>query len=268
MSCDQKLGFPPGPPTYTVTLSNQSGNCQVGTLTFGGSLTATGNQGDSCLSIPSSVTLSTQNLTVQSQTPAGTTTATFNLTNAAMALSCVSGPCECNYDQVSLTLNGTMSVVSTNGQTTTTQAAFDNTSMLITVDDYAAPDHCVPVAYTMVINGGMTLTTDSNSFDAIYTAYTLTDDSRSGQDLVTISGLIRSDSCFGAGVPVILSTTTLLTMSGGSCPIDGSVQVMTDTQTDVVTYNPDGSVEINVGGNGTQNFPSCLDPALYQCPAS
>ena len=269
LSCDQTvILFPPslGPPTFTVTLNN----CQVSsgtgaTLTFNGTLTANGQQGDTCFSIPTSSTLSTQNLTIQSQTAAGTTTASFSNFSATLALSCSSSPCQCTYDTVGLQLTGTISVVTTDvgGATSSTQATFAQGSTIsITIDQYE-PSQCVPLVYTMTVNGDVSLTTDGNGFQAVFTDYTLHDDATSGHDMVQVSGQVTS-ACLGGAVSFLTRTDLAL---GGACPQAGAVVV---NDTDLVSYTGTGGVEIDLGDNGSVDatFSTCLDPQLFACPAS
>ncbi len=189
VDCNQPIQFPLPPPTFTVTLNN----CQVttstgATLTINGGLTAVGQQGDTCIALPSSPTITMQNLTVQTQTAAGSTTATFgNGFSATVGLSCSSGSCSCTYDTVDLELTGTITVVSKDASGNTlssTQETFSTTSVSISVDQYG--NQCVPTVYDMVVNGNITLITNSITFAATYGAYTIHDDASSGHDMVEV----------------------------------------------------------------------------------
>jgi len=250
-------GFYTGAPTFTVTLNNCQVTGSTGTLTFDGTLSATGQDSDSCVSIPTNVALSIPSLTVQ--TPTGT--ATFSNFSAGVSLSCSAGSCSCRYDTVDLQqLTGTITVAGTNTNSTITFGA--GSSIVITVDTYT---HCVPTVYDMEVNGNITLTTNGNTFPAIYDAYTIHDDASSGHDMVEVSGAVTS-GCFGD--TVIFSTSTDIAL-GNPCPSAGVVYVYATTSgnTDTITYSSSG-VHIDFGAGGSKDFTTCLDSQLFICPAS
>jgi hypothetical protein len=259
VACDQTIViFPPslGPPTYTVTLNNCQISGSTGTLTFNGTLTATGQDTDSCGSIPANVTLTIPNLTVQ--TPTGT--ATFTNFNAGVSLSCSAGSCDCYADTVELHPTGTIAVASTNA---TSQVTFGSgSSILISVDTYNT--QCVPTIYDMQVDGNITLTTNGNAFEATYSAYNIYDDASSGQDMVTIDGDVDSP-CFGDTVGFSTYADIVL---GNPCPSDGVVDVYAYTSftVDEITYSS-GGVHIDFDDGNSADYQSCLDPQLFACPA-
>ncbi|MFI5398487.1 MAG: hypothetical protein ACHQ9S_23390 [Candidatus Binatia bacterium] len=270
LKCDQNIVvFPPsfGPPTYTVTLTS----CQVAgvagtTLTFNGTLTAVGQAGDVCGTIPTSATVSTPSLTMQSQSAAGSTTTTFSGFSAVVSLSNSGSAGSCLYDTVDFQPTGSISVATTGPPATSTQLTFNTGSdVSITVYQYGA--QCVPQIYNVELTGAVTLVTDTHSFQATYTTFDLYDDTTKapGQDTVDISGTVNSP-CFGGAVD--LSTFNSLSLTGGACPIAGDIEVAANGNTDLVSF-VSGGVNIDLGYDGTvdQHFTSCLDPALFVCPA-
>jgi hypothetical protein len=258
--CGQDIiGIAPsfGPPTYTVTLNDcQVANGAGATLTFNGNLTATGSEGDSCLSIPADVALTIPNLTVQ--TPTGT--ATFTNFSAGVSLDCSTGSCDCYYDTMELNPAGTIAVTGTN---VTNQVTFDGgSSIVIGVYTYGA--QCVPTEYDMEVNGSVTLTTNNNTFPATFDAYDIYDDATSGQDMVDIEGDVYS-TCFGDTVNFSTYTDIVL---GNPCPSDGVVDVYAYTSgtIDEITYSSSG---VHIGfDDGSSTDYGCLDPLLFACPAS
>ena len=270
VTCSQDL-IPPfslGPPTYTVTINNcavDEGNGK--TATFNGTVTAIGQQGDFCGTIPTSATVAAPNLTVTTTSSAGSTTATFTNVAAAVDLSCSSGDCQCTYDTVALHVTGGINVVSKDPldvTRSTTQAIFNGTDIAITVQQYAS--QCVPVIYSMQVDGNVSLTTDGHAFAATFANYMLADDATSGTDMVTITGGVSSD-CLGA--PINVTTVTSLAITNGKpCPVAGALQVAADVHTDLVSYSA-GGVQIDLGNDGSvdETFDTCLDPRLAVCPA-
>jgi hypothetical protein len=275
LKCDQDIviGFPPsfGPPTYAVTLNN----CQVAgttgtTLTFNGTLTAVGQADDVCGTVPTNVTVSIPNLTMQAQSPAGSSTTTFTGFSAALLLTDAGSAGSCMFDTVDLSPSGSISVATTGPPATSTQLTFNSGSdVSISVSQYG--DQCVPQIYDLELNGDVTLTADGQSFRATYTTYDLSDDTTvtAGQDTVDISGTVDSP-CFGGSVDV--STFNSLSLNGGACPIAGDVEVTTNAtgDTDLVSYTASGGVTIDLGDDDSidQTFPTCLNSELFVCPVS
>jgi hypothetical protein len=260
-ACDQDIiiGIPPsfGPPTFTITLNGCQVSNGTGTLTFNGTLTATGQEGDSCFSIPTDVTLTIPSLTVQ--TP--TSTATFTNFSAGVSLSCSGGSCDCFYDTVELHPTGTIAVAGTN---TNSQVTFGSgSSIYISVYTYSA--QCVPAVYDMEVDGNITLTTNGSTFAATYDTYTIHDDASSGHDMIEVDGDVTS-ACFGDTVTFSTSTDIAL---GNPCPSDGVVDVYANTSgnTDEITYSSSG-VHIDFEDGSSADFGSCLNTQLFACPAS
>ncbi len=262
VSCDQTITITPPfftPPVYTVTLNS----CQVagpsGNITVNGTLTIADQQAEACLaSIPTSATVTAQNLTIQM--PNGTT-ATFTGFSAGLGLSCNSGSCSCFADTATLQPVGSITV---SGNGTSTQIAFgDGSSVSLSVAQFKTPQ-CVPTVYDMQIDGNITLTTGTNVFAATYAAYTIHDDATSGHDMVEVSGDVNS-ACFGD--TVTFSTETDIAL-GNPCPSAGVVDAFANTSgnTDTITYSASG-VHIDFGAGGSTDFSSCLDPGLFACPA-
>ncbi|MGD0948676.1 MAG: hypothetical protein ABSA52_14770 [Candidatus Binatia bacterium] len=261
VACAQDIVlFPPsvGPPTYTVTLNNCQVTGSTGTLTFNGTLTATGQAGDVCGTIPSTVTVSIPSLTVQ--TPTGT--ATFSNFSADVSLSCSAGSCSCYYDTAYLQPTGTIAVAGTN---TNSQVTFgDGSSIYISVTSYGTSTKCVPTVYDMEVDGNITLTTNGTTFAATYYGYDIYDDASSGNDMVDIEGSVES-ACFGDTVDFSTSTDIAL---GNPCPSAGVVDAYANTSgnTDEITYSSSG-VHIDFGAGGSADFTTCLDSQLFACPA-
>jgi hypothetical protein len=256
-----------GPPTYTITLTN----CQpISTLTLNGTITATDKAKHICFTaIPTGVTLSIPNLTVQSTGSSGSIMATFINVTGTVDLSCSTGSCQCTADTVNLALTGTVSVVTkdTHGATlSSSQVTFGTGSTIaITVNDYAS--QCTPVIYTMVIDGDVTVATDGNTFQGTFNGYTLHDDATSGQDMIDVNGEITS-TCFGTAVD--FSSDNPLAVTAGACPHSGAVEVSANGTTDLVTYTAGGGVQVDVHNDGSvdQTFGTCHDPALLDCPGT
>ena len=258
VTCDQATLF--SPPTYTVTFNNCQLSGPSGTLTINGTVTVADQQAEICFTAaPTLAIVTTQNLIIQM--PNGTT-ATFNGFSATIGLSCSSGSCSCVADTVTLVPTaGTITVAGTNTNSTITFGA--GSSIVITVDTYT---HCVPTVYDMEVNGNITLTTNGNTFPAIYDAYTIHDDARSGHDMVKVSNDVSSPECFGDTVTFGTSTDIAL---GSPCPSAGVVHAHAHTSgnTDTITFSS-GGVHIDFGAGGSKDFTTCLDSQLFICPVS
>lgn len=271
-SCSQTIqpGFPPtlGPPSYVVTLNSCMVASSAGaTLDFTGSLSAAGQQGDTCVSVPAHLDLTIPGLTINAAGATGSTTATF--TNVSGSATFSGSDLMCRYDTVSLNLTGTIGVEAKDisgavlNSTQLTMTA--GSSIVINVEQYGS--ECVPQIYTTTLQGTMTFTSDGTSIDATFTDYRLRNDASSGMNLVTVSGQVAS-ACLGTTVQ--LATTTVIELvSGMPCPQAGEV-IVTSGPADLVRYTNVGGVEIDLDNNGSvdANFGSCLDPALFQCPGS
>lgn len=266
VSCDMQL-FPPGPPTYTVVINA----CKVDgpggvTLAINGQITATGEQGDFCGTVPNNMTINISNLTAQATGPDGSmTTATFTNLSGSLALS--GDDPQCSYNIFALRITGTVGVESKNAQGETvvsTQATFHSGSTIeIAVEQYSA-EGCAPVIYTVTINGGVGFVTPEVEFDATFDDYQLRTDSTSGVNTVEVSGDITS-GCLGG--PVSLATTDALVMRPDSpCPTQGRVEANHAGITDVLTYT-NGQLQVTFGADASTETVSCRDPSLYDCPA-
>jgi len=271
VSCNQSITPQPpffGPPTYGVTINNCVVSASGRMLTFNGGLTAQGQQGDVCGSIPNNVTLTIPMLTVTATGASGTTTTTFNQVTGAVDLSCSGSDCQCSYDTVTLHLSGSMAVTSKDSMDhvrTMTQATFTNDDIGIMVEQYGS--QCVPIIYSMQLDGAVGLTTDGNSFQATFSNYVLHDNATSATDIVDVSGQVSS-GCLGGAV--VLSTQTLMSIAAGdACPSGGEIQVAAGERVDLVRYTAPGGVEIDFFADDSvdESFVSCLDPRLAQCPA-
>jgi hypothetical protein len=273
VACSQEFipDLPPrfGPPMYTVTLNNCTVAATGGTsLAFNGTLEATGREGDTCFTIPSALNVRIPDLTVIAQGSAGTTTATFTDVSGTITLSGENA--SCTYDTVEFKLTGSMRVDykdATGAPLGSVQVGFgQGSSILINIEQYG--NDCVPVIYNTTVQGGMTFSSDGNSFEAVFTDYVLHNDASSGNNLITVNGGIASD-CFGGAVQLVTSTDLLLT-AGVPCPRAGAVEVTSGAATDLVRYTNTGGVEIDLGNDGSinQEFASCLDARLFQCPVS
>ena len=271
ISCNQQFGgLPPtfGPPTYDIELSNCGVTSSGDTaLTFNGTVMATGQPGDLCVSIPSDVTLNIPNLTVESQSTNGTTTATFTGVSGSVSLG--GQDTTCTFSTATFKLVGTMTVVlkdSDGTQIASTEVDFgQDSSITITVMQY--DNSCVPTVYDATVQGAISFKSNGNSFAATFTNYMLDDNATSGDNVVKVSGGIASD-CLGADVQ-LLTQTDLVIVGAVPCPHAGAVVVMSADATDLVSYTGTGGVDIDLGNNGDVNqmFGSCLDPPLFQCPA-
>ncbi|MBI4516957.1 MAG: hypothetical protein HY699_14195 [Deltaproteobacteria bacterium] len=275
LTCDQDIvGFPPSftAPVYGVTLNNCAISTSTGaTLLFGGTINATGQPGQSCFGFQSldTLALSIPSLTVGAQGAAGSTTATF--TNVSGTVELGGSDAECYYNVVSLQLTGTMEVVTKDAGGNTlnsTTAAFAGTTITITVDQYSNDGQCVPVLYSMLVEGGIEFTSGGTSFDATYDNFEIINDATSGVNQVEISGDVTS-GCFGGTVTFL--TSVPLNLTGETpCPEAGTVEVISTAGADQVRYTASGGVEVDLGADGTvdEQFPTCTDPRLYECPAS
>lgn len=260
VTCDQATLF--SPPTYTVTFTNCQLSGPSGTLTINGTVTVADQQAEICFTAaPTLAIVTTQNnLTIQM--PNGATATFSNGFSATIGLSCSSGSCSCVADTVTLVPTaGTITVAGTNTNSTITFDA--GSSIVITVDTYNS--HCLPTVYDMKVNGPITLSTNGNTFPAIYDAYTIHDDAHSGHDMVKVSGDVTS-ACFGD--TVTFSTPTDIAL-GNPCPSAGvvSVHAHTSGNTDTITYS-NGGVHIDFGAGGSKDFTTCLDSQLFICPVS
>lgn len=272
VECSQEIvvGIPPsfGPPTYEILLNG----CQIstggGTVGFQGTISATGQDGDTCLDIPSNITVTIPTLTVTASGTAGTTTAVF--TNLAGSLALSGTDPVCRYDTATLNLTGSMAVQTTDSEgmpISSTQVTFgQGSSIVVMVTQYGA--ECVPAIYSMTVQGDISFASGDDAFAATFSDYRLDNDASSGEDMVMVSGRVSS-SCLGGALEVS-TATTLQIASGAPCPQGGAVVVTYDGAMDLVRYTPTGGVEIDAGNNDSidEMFASCLDPRLFQCPAS
>jgi hypothetical protein len=267
LSCDPQI-LPPGPPIFTISFSQ----CMIlssggAILTVDGAVTATGQQGDSCASLPSMAKLQIDNLLISAESDLGLTTATFSNVTAQASLSCSGANCVCNYDTVALELAGTLSVTSedADGVMLTSSAAIfhSGTKLLLNVQQYDI--ECVPLVYGMLVNGGIDFTTDGAGYTLTVEDFSINDDANSGEDLIGISGNLTSP-CLGGRIT--LQTRTLIRIDRGApCPAEGEVMVASGDNNDLVRYLDPG-VEVDLGDDGDveQTFLSCLDPKLLLCP--
>jgi hypothetical protein len=272
LACDQTISFPTlGAPTYTVTLNNCAVTDGFGsTRTLNGTVTAAGQQGDICFSgFPANPTLSIPDLTVTTTGSPGTRTATFTNFSATTSFECLSGSCQCTYDTLDMTVNGTLAVASqdTTGQTST-QATFSGTQLSLSVNDFG--NQCVATNYSLIVDGNVTVATDGQSFTGVFSSYELDDDATSGDDMVTVTGDITS-TCLGHDVSVD-TNTPLDIPQGAVCPTAGELEFFTgDTgQDDLVDYTGGGAVAIDLNNDGTIdfNYVSCVNPQFLVCPAT
>ena len=197
----------------------------------------------------------------------GMATATF--TDVSGSVSLGGNDATCAYNTATFKLVGTMTVVFKDTMNTTlgsTDVTFgQGSSIQISVTQYG--DNCVPTIYDSTVQGAITFKSNGTSFAATFTDYTLHDNATSGNNVITVSGGIES-ACLGTAVQ--LSTKTdLLVVGAAPCPHAGAVLVTSGNTTDLVSYTDTGGVQIDVGNDGgpDQTFSSCLDPALFQCPA-
>jgi len=275
MKCDQEFGggFPPtvSPPIYTLTLNACKATTSMGrTVTFNGAVTATGQAGEFCGTLPSPLQVATQNLTVEEVGPNGSFSAAFSSFSATVNLSGFDA--DCIYDDIQMSLSGDMNVVAKNGVGTTvstTQAHFGMDSMF-EVFAFQFGESCVPVQYLAEVSGDITLMTDGSTFAGSYDQYQMTVDATSGNNEVAVDGMVTSP-CLGSPVN-FLTSDAMVVPAGALCPNAGEVQVEFqppgDSFFDSIHYGP-GSVGIDEGDDGTINktFNSCVDPTLYVCPS-
>jgi hypothetical protein len=80
-----------------------------------------------------------------------------------------------------------------------------------------------------------------------------------------MTGNMTSD-CFGGTLG--LSTFTPVAVAAGQlCPASGAIDVTGGGTSARVTYD-DGAVTVDPASGPPQDYPSCLDPALFVCEAS
>ncbi len=271
ISCSQSFNPPTfGPPSYEITLTN----CVVSgtggaTITIDGAITLLGQPGDLCLlDVPTDASITIHSLTITTQTPAGSTEATFTDIGGTLSLSGFDN--DCRYDDLTLALTGSIGVVTKDAlgePIAATTAMFEGGSSIeIAVDTYGA--QCVPTKYTTTVNGGIMFSSGGTSFDAVFDSYTLTDDASSGTNMIEISGNLTS-ACFG-GTVTFSTPTALALVSTAACPTGGTVNVSFGDATDAVIYTSPGGVNIDLGDNGTIDhmFQSCVELVAALCPAS
>lgn len=273
LACDQAInpGFPPtlGAPVYTVQLNTCKASASTGaTLTFNGTLTYTGNEGDVCGSVPESGTLAIPALTIEEAGSAGTVTATFSSFSAGVTLA--EPVDECHYNIVGLEVAGALAVTAKNpgGELiSSTEAMFEpGTSLIITVQQYGS--ECVPEIYTMDVNGVVTFASGGSSFQGTFESFTMSNNTTSGSNHVGLDGLVTSE-CFGGGVS-FLTRSDLIVDAGAACPRMGEESVYhgPDFSTgDLIRYTASG-LELDYGDDDSVDatFNSCVDPRLFICP--
>jgi hypothetical protein len=151
-------------------------------VTFNGSLTASGDVGDFCGTLPSPLHVSTDNFTVVEVGSAGSLSATFTDFDAVVNLT-GSDPL-CIYNDVEMLLTGNLAVVTKNGvgvTLTSTQAQF-NLGSSIDIFTFQYGPECVPVQYLMSVDGDIALLTDGALFDATYDQYLISNDATAGDN--------------------------------------------------------------------------------------
>jgi hypothetical protein len=271
LACDPSPSVPPGPPTYTLTMSQ----CVVfrganATVTFDGAVVATAPGTDVCntgLPIAPALDAMIERLTVSAHGPQTTTMATMTGTQASVALS-GSDP-DCPYSEATLHITGTMDLVSTgaDGTSRSTRGVFNGATMVTDVEQYG--DLCSVDIYKTTIDGVVDFSDDGGSFSQTYTGFALHDDRTSGNDIVNLSGGIASE-CFGT--PLAFATPIAQQIvSRDPCPRGGEVTVSYNNRTDLLRYSdvPSANVQIDLNEDGSveETLASCLDPLLYVCPA-
>jgi hypothetical protein len=274
LQCDQDFsgGFPPvlGPPTYTVTLNNCKATTATGrTVTVNGVLTALGQEGAICGTVPSPLQISANNLTVEEVGSEGSLSATFTSFSAVVNLS--GDDANCLYDDFSMELSGGLTVTTKNGTGTTLTSTQLNFGVGSTVDllvfQYGA--ECTPIDYQMSVDGDLVLNNGGNAVAMTFSQYQLQNDATGGGNLVDVNGTLSS-ACLG-GTVQFLGLDTLSIAAGAPCPTAGGVQVEYEKGNivdDAIAYGA-SNLTIDKGNNGSvdETFASCLDPALYVCPA-
>ncbi len=270
LDCTPSLSVPPGPPTYTLTMSQCVVIHGTAAVTFNGAVVATAPGKDMCdsgLPIAPALDAMIDNLTVNARGPQTMTLATITGTAASVALS-GSDP-DCPYSEATLHITGTMDLVSTgaDGTTRSTRGVFHDATMVTDVEQYGA--FCSTDVYKTTIDGAVDFSGDGGSFSQTYMAFALHDDRSSGDDMVNLSGGIMSE-CFGA--PLTFATHTVLQIvARDPCPHAGDVTVSYSNHTDLLRYSDTAgaNVQIDLNDNGSveETFASCLDAPLYVCPA-
>jgi len=240
-----------------------------GTITLNGMMTGQSNETGflaTCSTPPltlSSISLSGVQVEVKDAQNATVLSATFNLTGSASAT--VDLFSSCLISALDMTLDGTATV---QAGSRNFSIDFDGTHVLLEILEFSAD--CVPVRYRMTLNGMASFTDQGSgdSFAGTFTDFALTDDTTSGNDVVTLDGMVNS-TCLGT--TVTYSTPTALVYSAGTpCPTAGSILSTAGGTTDRITFTALGGVEIDLGNNGgipDDSYASCTDPALRACPA-
>ncbi len=263
-TCTQAVPMTP-PRNYSLTLSSCSLNTTPGTtVTLSGGLTGTSTETGflaTCSFPPLALsTLAVNGLQITAANAGGTTlSASVNLTGS---LSVAGIDPSCKLGAVEMILSGTASVqVGTLNETLT----FNNTAVRVEVSNYSTD--CVPLNFTITLNGSATLTGAGGApLTGDFTNFIFTDDTRTGNDVVTLNGAVDS-ACFGNQVS-FQTPTSLSFPPAAVCPTSGVVRVTAGAETDRVTYTSAG-VDIDLGDNGSvdESFASCVATELLACPA-
>jgi hypothetical protein len=184
----------------------------------------------------------------------------------------------CLVGSLNLTLTGTLTSVLGDGSGVS--VLFQNTSVVI--DQIQFNEDCVPIVYRLTFNGPATFTpmfadlaggapalvggsAPSGSFAVTFAAFRIVQNATANPVTVTMTGNMTSD-CFGGTLG--LSTFTPVAVAAGQlCPASGAIDVTGGGTSARVTYD-DGAVTVDPASGPPQDYPSCLDPALFVCEAS
>lgn len=272
LACDQEAtGFPPsGPPIYTITLDSCAVITPAGrTVTFEGEIAATGQLTDLCGTLPSPLRIETPNLRITDTGENDAVVATFSGFTAITSFA--GSNLECLFDQLAMELAGRVAVVSSRpvgNPVATTQAIFAAGSTAeIAISQYGG--ECVPLQYVETVNGGVTFVDGHRRIAASFSGFELSDDATGEGDDFDIAGSVQSD-CLGT--PVSFATQqTFARAAGALCPASGEVVLgYVDGASPAqarLRYGVGVEIDVDADGGIDDTFSSCVDPALYVCPA-
>jgi hypothetical protein len=142
-------------------------------------------------------------------------------------------------------------------------ATFQNTQVVFS--NVTFNTDCVPVAYRITFNGNAALLTpDGEPSTVTFSTLTMDVDDTGDPTTFVLSGGMTS-TCFGGSV-TLMTAPPLAVVGGDLCPTAGEIVVTSPASTATVTYEADGSVTIDQGGEQS-TYPNCLDPRLLMCAA-
>ena len=272
ITCDQKLeGVPPLPRAeYELDYDDcESETEDGGRILIDGRVNLTGPRGQLCGVIPEDQDFAVEIDQLVIASSGGDLDTTTRLTDVDGEIAFSERDASCGFEQFNLKLDGDLlfeAELEAGDPLATIAAVMRDTRFRLHVDDYGS--ECRPLDYSLKVSDDITFTADDIRLEADYDDYVLEVDATSSSSAdLRIRGGVTAADCFDHKVTFATDVNMHLGEDVG-CPDAGQVSVTSNNLVGVIYYSPEG-VAIDPNGDGIRDemFPTCRDPALYQCPA-